>query len=75
MLVHMLCSLCFPNQYIHVLSLPIVAMRMLFGVRLKCIFEFVLRIVTHDDFSCACKIAHSCENAHSCDQHFMGKMA
>ena len=48
LLVHMLCSLCLFNHYIHVLSMAIVsslAMRMLFGVRLKCIFECELSLM------------------------------
>ena len=48
LLVYMLCSLCLFNQYINVCQCQqLVAMRMMFAVRLKCIF--VLCIVTHDD--------------------------
>ena len=50
LLVHMLCSLCLFNQYIHVLSLPIVSSHAYdVWCGLKCIFESVLCIGTHDD--------------------------
>ena len=48
LLVHMLCSLCLFNQYIHVLSLPTVSCHA-FAVWCPFKFEFVLCIVTHDD--------------------------